>query len=92
MSRPLPPNYKTKNWPAYNEALKQRGSLTIWFDPDMVWVPRPTGKQGRQRLYSDAAIQTCLTMKGEGRPENAPVARFSPERAKPRAGSAWHCA
>jgi len=63
MSRRLPPNYKTKNWPAYNEALKQRGSLTIWFDPDMVWVPRPTGKQGRQRLYSDAAIQTCLTMK-----------------------------
>ena len=63
MSRPLPPSYKTKNWPSYNEALKQRGSLTIWFDPDMVWVPRPTGKQGRQPQYSDAAIQTCLTMK-----------------------------
>ncbi|MAU52163.1 MAG: IS5/IS1182 family transposase, partial [Roseovarius sp.] len=39
MSRPLPPSYKTRNWPAYNEALKQRASLTIWFDPDMVWVP-----------------------------------------------------
>jgi len=63
MSRPLPPSYKTKNWPAYNEALKQRGSLTIWFDPDMVWVPPPTGKRGRQAQYSDAAIQTCLTMK-----------------------------
>jgi len=63
MSRPIPPSYKTKNWPAYNEALKQRGSLTIWFDPDMVWVPPPTGKRGRQPLYSDAAIQTCLTMK-----------------------------
>ncbi len=35
MSRPIPPGYTTKNWPAYNEALKQRGSLTIWFDPDM---------------------------------------------------------
>lgn len=22
MSRPTPPSYKTKNWPAYNEALK----------------------------------------------------------------------
>ena len=43
MSRPVPPSYKTKNWPAYNEALKQRGSLTIWFDPDMAWVPPPTG-------------------------------------------------
>src|SRR6056297_1063881 len=63
MSRPIPPSYKTKNWPAYNEALKQRGSLTIWFDPDMVWVPPPTGKRGRQAQYSDAAIQTCLTMK-----------------------------
>ncbi len=62
MSRPIPPSYKTKNWPAYNEALKQRGSLTIWFDPDMVWVP-PTGKRCRQPQYSDAAIQTCLTMK-----------------------------
>jgi hypothetical protein len=29
MSRPIRPRYKTKNWPAYNEALKQRGSLTI---------------------------------------------------------------
>ena len=63
MSRPIPPSYKTRNWPAYNGALKQRGSLTIWFDPDMVWVPPPTGKRGRQPQYSDAAIQTCLTMK-----------------------------
>src|SRR6056297_1459423 len=63
MSGPIPPSYKTKNWPAYNEALKQRGSLTIWFDPDMLWVPPPTGKRGRQPRYSDAAIQTCLTMK-----------------------------
>jgi len=37
--------------------------LTIWFDPDMAWVPPPTGKRGRQPQYSDAAIQTCLTMK-----------------------------
>ena len=63
MSRPNPPAYKTKNWPAYNEALKQRGSLTIWFDPEMVWRPPPSGKRGRQQSYSDAAIQTCLTMK-----------------------------
>lgn len=63
MSRPIPPSYKTKNWPTYDKALKQRGSLTIWFDPDMAWVPPPTGKRGRQPQYSDAAIQTCLTMK-----------------------------
>ena len=63
MSRPTPPIYKTRNWPAYNQALKRRGSLTIWFDPAMTWKAAPTGKRGRQADYSDAAIQTCLTMK-----------------------------
>ena len=63
MSRPTPPTYKTRNWPAYNEALKRRGSLTIWFDPEMSWDAAPTGRRGRQQTYSDAAIQTCLTMK-----------------------------
>ena len=63
MSRPTPPTYKTRNWPAYNKALKRRGSLTIWFDPAMTWEAAPTGKRGRQPDYSDAAIQTCLTMK-----------------------------
>lgn len=41
-------SYKTRNWPAYNEALKRRGSLTIWFDPAMTWDATPTGKRGRQ--------------------------------------------
>jgi hypothetical protein len=63
MSRPTPPTYRTRNWPAYNEALKRRGSLTIWFDPEMSWDGAPTGKRGRQQSYSDAAIQTCLSMK-----------------------------
>jgi hypothetical protein len=59
-------------------ALKRRGSLTIWFDPDIAWAAKPTGKRGRQPDYSDAAVQTCLTMKGEGRPENSPVDCFQP--------------
>ncbi|ABL68559.1 IS5/IS1182 family transposase [Paracoccus denitrificans] len=63
MSRPTPPTYKTRNWPAYNEALKRRGSLTIWFDTDTTWDAVPTGRRGRQQTYSDAAIQTCLSMK-----------------------------
>ncbi len=29
----------------------------------MMWEAAPTGKRGRQPDYSDAAIQTCLTMK-----------------------------
>jgi len=63
MSSLPPTKYKTKNWSAYNEALKRRGSLMIWFDPEMVWRPPPTGRPGRQPSFSDAAIQTCLTMK-----------------------------
>lgn len=63
MTSPTHPIYKTRNWPAYNESLKRRGSLTIWFDPEMSWDAAPTGRRGRQQTYSDAAIQTCLTLK-----------------------------
>ena len=35
----------------------------IWFDPEMTWEAKPTGKRGRQSSYGDNAIQTCLTMK-----------------------------
>ncbi|WIY23874.1 IS5 family transposase [Parasedimentitalea psychrophila] len=63
MSSWAPETYKTKNWPIYNRALKQRGSLSIWFDADMLWEAKPSGKRGRQQAYSDAAIQACLTIK-----------------------------
>ncbi|MGR3607253.1 MAG: IS5/IS1182 family transposase, partial [Sulfitobacter sp.] len=33
MSSWAPTKYKTKNWSTYNEALKRRGALSIWFDP-----------------------------------------------------------
>ena len=55
--------YTTRNWSDYDQALKSRGSLTIWFDPDMSWGANPSGRRGRQKTYSDAAVQTCLTMK-----------------------------
>lgn len=63
MSSWAPTKYKTTNWSSYNCALKRRGSLTIWFDPSMIWSPPPSGKRGRQQAYSDAAIQACLTLK-----------------------------
>ncbi|MFA3920493.1 IS5 family transposase [Ruegeria hyattellae] len=63
MSSWAPTKYKTRNWPSYNTALKQRGSLSIWFDPEVIWVPPPSGKRGRQQQFCDAAIQTCLTTK-----------------------------
>lgn len=58
-----PTKYKTTNWSTYNDALKRRGSLELWFDPEMVWVLPPGGKRGRQQQFSDAAIQACLTLK-----------------------------
>lgn len=63
MSSWAPTKYKTTKWSAYNDALKRRGSLELWFDPEMVWEPPPGGKRGRQQRFSDAAIQACLTLK-----------------------------
>ena len=54
MSRPTPPACKTGNWPAYDDALKRRGSLTIWFDPAMTWEAVPTGKRGRPASVADS--------------------------------------
>jgi hypothetical protein len=62
-SKPTPPTDKTTNRAAYKAALKRRGSLTIWFDAEMDWVAKPSGKTGRSQTFSDVAIQTCLTMK-----------------------------
>jgi len=63
MSSWTPTTYKTTNWSNYNRSLKQRGSLSIWFDAGMEWEAKPSGRRGRQHAYSDAAIQACLTIK-----------------------------
>ena len=63
MSKPKPPTYRTTNWRAYNAGLRQRGSLQIWFDPEMVWQAEPSGKRGRPATFTDGAIQACLTLK-----------------------------
>jgi len=63
MSKPASPTDRTTNWRAYNAALKRRGSLVIWFDPETTWLAAPGGHRGRPATFSDAAIQTCLTLK-----------------------------
>jgi hypothetical protein len=55
--------YRTTNWAPYNEALKNRGSLTFWFDKDLDWRAKPSGKPGAPHKYSNAAIQFCLQIK-----------------------------
>ena len=63
MSSWIPTTYKTRNWAEYNFSLKRRGSLSIWFDPEMDWEATSSGRRGRQQTYSAAAIQACLTLK-----------------------------
>src|ERR687890_1465547 len=52
--------YKVTNWPEYDRALQQRGSLTVWVTPEALaaWHPPKTGRRGRSRTYSDLAIET----------------------------------
>jgi hypothetical protein len=50
-------------WRSPNAALRQRGSLLIWFDPEMEWRAAPSGRRGRPATFPDAAIPTCLTLK-----------------------------
>ena len=30
--------YRTTNWPEYNRSLQNRGSLTVWMSPDILWL------------------------------------------------------
>ncbi len=46
-----------------SDALRRRGSLTVWFDPSMPWEAIPSGRRGCQQAHGDAAMQTCLALK-----------------------------
>ena len=67
-SRVHPP-YKTKyrvtNSAAYNQALVDRGNLTLWISPCAIakWNPKPRRRRrGAQPKYSGLAIETALTL------------------------------
>ena len=63
MSKPPRAEYRTTNWTEYNAALKRRGSLMVWLDADLQWQAPSSGRTGRPAVFSDAAIQFCLTLK-----------------------------
>ena len=60
--------YRVRNWREYEAGLRDRGSLTVWISltdgrlPN--WdAPRPMrSKPGRQRKYSNHAIETAVTL------------------------------
>jgi IS5 family transposase len=57
--------YRIRNWPEYNSALKQRGSLTIWISDQAIagWTTDLlTGGPGASPVYTDLAIETMATV------------------------------
>jgi hypothetical protein len=56
MSSWPPPKSKTRNGAEYNLALKKRGSLSIWFVPEIECGAVPSRRRGRQQAYRGAAI------------------------------------
>jgi Transposase DDE domain len=61
-SRPI---YRIRNWKQYNDALVNRGSLTLWVDQAALqsWRYRGPAQRGAQFLYSDTAIECVLTLR-----------------------------
>jgi transposase len=57
--------YRLSNWRTYNRALKNRYDVTLWLSDDVqaAWLAEPTGRRGAPKVYSDLAIECCLTLR-----------------------------
>jgi Transposase DDE domain len=57
--------YRVTNWPDYDAAQRQRGSLTLWFTDEAIaaWRVEHRTTPGGQPHYSALAITTALTMR-----------------------------
>src|SRR5689334_12148858 len=57
--------HRVTNWAAYDAALRQRGSLTVWFTDEAIaaWHAEPRTTRGGQPWYSPLAILTALTLR-----------------------------
>lgn len=58
--------FKITNWPTYNKALINCGSITFWLDDEAIqaWYESATSlSRGRPQRYSDLAITTVLVIK-----------------------------
>src|SRR4051812_50160912 len=51
--------YKVRNWRAYDRALQQRGSLTVWVTPEALaaWHPPPPSPRGGPRDFSGVGVE-----------------------------------
>jgi hypothetical protein len=57
--------HQVTNWPEYDAALRQRGSLTVWFTDAAIaaWGAERRTTPGGQPRYSALAITTALTLR-----------------------------
>ena len=57
--------HRVTNWAEYDAALRQRGSLTVWFTDEAIaaWRAEPRTTPGGQPHYSALAITTALTLR-----------------------------
>lgn len=57
--------YRVTNWSKYNECLRLRGDVLVWFDPAVLPGWRAVGprKRGGKVIYSALAIEFCLTLR-----------------------------
>lgn len=57
--------HRVTNTAAYDAALRQRGSLTVWFTDAAIaaWRAEPRTTRGGRPLYSDLAIATALMLR-----------------------------
>jgi hypothetical protein len=57
--------YRVQNWRDYDQALRDRGDITLWLSHEAIdaWTPPQTGRRGAQPVYSDLAIETILTLR-----------------------------
>lgn len=57
--------YRVTNWPHYNQALIERGSLDLWIAPQAIehWRSSPSGRRGAPQQYTTIAIATLLTLR-----------------------------
>jgi hypothetical protein len=56
--------HRVTNWSEYDAALRQRGSLTVWFSDEAIaaWQAEPRTTRGGQPHYSPLAIRAVFRL------------------------------
>ena len=65
MKKRVRSHYRVKNWPEYNRALTERGSVNLWIAPDIekTWLAEPDGSRGCPRTYSEKAMEVMALLR-----------------------------